>query len=117
MVLQNPLPHQGMVATQPLAPQTPATNSAAQPIDPGVHHLMTLSHDVNLQTQRNQYGSTTETVDPYAASTSTTPYMSLHLPRPPMGGTAKVPRFPLRHVANNATTRAALNYNIVDDLA
>ena len=49
--------------------------------------------------------------------TSTTSEMSLHLQRPPTDGVARVPQFPMRHVANNATSRAALNYNIVDDLA
>ena len=48
MVLQNPLPHQGMVETQPLVPQTFTTTSTAQPIDPGVYQLMKLSSDVNL---------------------------------------------------------------------
>ena len=37
MVLQNPLPQQGMVKIHTLVPQTPATTSAAQPIDPSVH--------------------------------------------------------------------------------
>ena len=50
MVLQKPLPNQGMVANQPLVPKNNVTTSAGQPIDPSVHHLMTLSYDVNLQT-------------------------------------------------------------------
>ena len=48
MVLQNPLPNQGMVATQPLVPQNIVAISLNQPINPGVHHLMTLSSDVKL---------------------------------------------------------------------
>ena len=35
----------------------------------------------------------------------------------PMDGTSKVPRFPLRRIANNSTTRATLIYIIIDDLA
>ena len=115
MVLQNPLSNQGVVETQPLVQQNTATTSSSQPIYPGVHHIMTLSSDVNLQTRRNQYGSTMETINPFVESTSTTLYMSLHLPRPPMDRTAKVPRFPLHRVTNNPTARAALNYSIVDE--
>ena len=48
MVLQNPLPHQGMVETKPLAPQAPITTVAAQPAEASVHHLMRLSSEVNL---------------------------------------------------------------------
>ena len=42
--------------------------------------------------------------------------MSLHLLRSPTDGTAKVPKFPLCHVANNSTTRSTLNHSIVYDL-
>ena len=58
-----------------------------------------------------------ETVEPSPASTFGTANMPLHMPPPPTDGAARGPRFPIRHIANNATTRAALNYNIVDDLA
>ena len=41
MVFQNPLPHQGMVATQPLDPQAPITTITTQSANAGVHHFMT----------------------------------------------------------------------------
>ena len=116
MVIQNPLLNQGMVATQPLVPQNTATASSIQPVDPGVHHLMTLSFDVNLQTRRNQYGSTMETIIPSTKYTSTTIYMSLHFLRTPTNGTTKFPKFPLHRVVNNPTTISSLNYSIFDDL-
>ena len=47
MMLQNPLPHQGMVATQPLAPPAPAAFASAPPIEAGVDRLMMLSSKVN----------------------------------------------------------------------
>ena len=72
-----------MVATQPLVPQNIATNFMGEPIDPGVHHLMTLSFDVNLQNQQNQYESTTGTVNPFVTSTYVVLDMSLHFLRPP----------------------------------
>ena len=117
MVLKNPLSNQGMVSNQLLAPQNPTTTYAAQPIDPIVHHLITLSFNFNLNTQRNQYGYTTESINPSAASRSTTLDMYLHLPRPPMDVTAKVSWFSLRHITNNATAIYALNYTIVNGLA
>ena len=64
MVLQNPLPHQGMVATQPLAPPDPVAPTVAPPAKVGVHHLMKLSSEVNLHTRCNQYGSPLEIIDP-----------------------------------------------------
>ena len=48
MVMQNLLPNQSMVATQPVVQQNTATTSLSQPIDPGVHHFMTLSFDIKL---------------------------------------------------------------------
>ena len=48
-------------------------------------------------------------------STSITLDISLHFSRPPTYVTAKVPRFPLHCVVNNPTTRATLNYSIVDE--
>ena len=126
LVLQNPLPTQGVVNTEPLAP--PQTNAPTQQItyaapdqpmfDSGTHHLLMMSSDeVNLQTRRNQYGSTPE-VPPANKSTNTHPTdQALCIPPPPLDGAPKAPRFPLRRINNNPNARAASNYNIVDDLA
>ena len=54
-MIQKSLPNEGMVGTQPLVPQNTTSASLIQPIDPCVHHLMTLSYDVNLHTQHSQY--------------------------------------------------------------
>ena len=116
MVLQNPLQNQGMFVTQTLVQRNTATTYAGQPINLGVHHLMALSSDVNLQTRCNQYGSTTKTINPSTTSTSTSLNMSLQFMIPPMDGIFKVLRSSLRHVANNPTTRAAFNYSLVDEL-
>ena len=50
-------------------------------------------------------------------STSISLHMSLHLMRPPTDTTSKFPWFPLCLIVNIATTRATLNYIIVDKLA
>ena len=89
MVLQNPLPLQGLVATINMPPPAPAAPAAASPTEIGVHHLLAMTTDeVNLQTRWNQYGSTTKTADPLAESTSKATNIPLHLPpftpRPPM---------------------------------
>ena len=98
-------------------PQHPTATIEDQLVDAGVHHVMILSSDVNLQTWQNQYGSTTKTVDQYATSTSINPDMSLHLPIPSTYGTAKIPRFPMCRIENNTIARDVLNYNIIDELA
>ena len=108
MVLYNSLLNQGVVETQPLVQQNTVATCSSQPIDLDVHHLMTLSSDINLHTRQNQYGSTMETINPSTTYTSTTLDMSLHLPILPMDGTAKVPRFPLHHVANNPNVESFL---------
>ena len=110
MVLQNPLPLQGLVATTPIPPPAPAAPTADSPIGIGTHHLLALTTDeVNLQTRHNQYGSTAETTDPSVTSTSKATNIPLHLPPFP-------PHPPIWRVANNATARAAMSYSIVDDL-
>ena len=71
MVLQNPLPVQGLVATAP--PPQPNTNAPRAPpmAETGVHHLLAMTtEEVNLQNRQNKYKTNTEPVDTSAASTS-----------------------------------------------
>ena len=67
------------------------------------------TEEVNLQTRWNQYGTKTKPADTSVTSTSKTTNAPLQLP--------PFLRPPIHQVANNATTRAVVNYNIVDDLA
>ena len=81
MVLQNPLPFQVLVATTP--PFQPNPNALGPPpmAETGVHHLLAMTtEEVNLQTRRNQYGTTTEPADSSAASMSKTINLPLQLP-------------------------------------
>ena len=127
LVLQNPLPTQGVVNTQPLAP--PQANAPTQQLitytapdqpmlDSGTHHLLMMSSDeINLQTRRNQYGSTPE-APPADTPTNAHPTdQALRIPPPPLDGAPRVPRFPLHRINSNPNARAVSNYNIVDDLA
>ena len=84
MVLQNPLPLQGLVATAPMPPPS----LVAPPTETVVHHLLAMTtNKVNLQTRQNQYGSNTKTYEPSAASMSNATNIPLHLPTPPFDGT------------------------------
>ena len=75
----------------------------------GVHHLLAMTtEEVNLQTRRNQYGTTIKPADTLVTSTSKTVNLPLQLP-------------PFAHplvfqVENNTTARATISYSIVDDL-
>ena len=71
MVLQNPLPVQGLVATTP--PPQPNPNTPGEPpmTETGVHHLLAMTtEEANLKTRWNQYGANTEPIDTSVASTS-----------------------------------------------
>ena len=76
----------------------------------GVHHLLAMTtEEVNLQTRRNLYATTTEPVESSAASTSKIVNLPFQLP--------SFSRPPIRRVTNNATARVTVSYSIVDDLA
>ena len=86
--------------------------------DSGTHHLLMMSSDeVNLQTRRNQYGSTSESPPADKPINAHPTDQALRIPPPPLDGAPKAPRFPLRRINNNPNAWAASNYNIVDDLA
>ena len=110
MVLQNPLPDKGLVATTPPPQPNPNALGAPPKAETGVHHLMTMTtEEVNLQTRQNQYGTTTGPVDASATSTSKTSNLPLQLP--------PFLRPSICRITNNATARAAVSYSIMDDLA
>ena len=110
MVLQNPLPVQGLVETTPPPQANPNALRAPPTAEIGVHHLLAMTtEEVNLQTRQNQYGTTTEPAESSAASTSKIANLILQLP--------PFPRPPICRVANNAIARATISYSIVDDLA
>ena len=73
MVLQNPLPIQGLVVIAPPPQANPNAPGAPPMTETGVHHLLAMTiEEVNLQTRRNQYGTTIEPADSSAASMSKT---------------------------------------------
>ena len=78
---------------------------------------MMSSDEVNLQTRRNQYGSTHEAPPTNTPTNAHATDEALRIPPPPLDGVPKAPCFLLLHINNNPNARAASNYNIVDDLA
>ena len=81
MVLQNPLPFQVLVEIAPPPQANPNTPRAPPMAETGVHHLLAITtKEVNLQTKRNQYGTTTEPVDTSVAYTSKSVNAPLQLP-------------------------------------
>ena len=81
MVLQNPLPFQGLVATTPLTQAKLNALGAPPMAETGVHHLLAMmTEEVNLQTRWNQYGTTTEPADMSATSMSKSVNVPLQLP-------------------------------------
>ena len=58
MVIQNPLPVQGLVVTAPPPQPNPNTLGAPPMAETSVHHLLAMTtEEVNLQTRQNQYGT------------------------------------------------------------
>ena len=95
MVLQNPLPVQGLVATTPPPQPNPNTLGAPPNVETGVHHVLAMTtEEVNLQTRPNQYETTTEPTDTSAASMSKSVNAPLQLP--------SFPYPPIHRVVNNA---------------
>ena len=81
MVLQNPLPVQGLVATIPPPQVNPNTLGAPPMAETGVHHLLAMTtEEVKMQTRRNQYGTATKLVDTSVTSTSKIVNPPLKLP-------------------------------------
>ena len=78
MVLQNPLPVQGLVVIAPPPQANPNTLGAPPTVETGVHHMLTMiTEEVNLHIKRNQYGTTTEPADSSATSISKTTHLPL----------------------------------------
>ena len=90
MVLQNPLPVQGLVETVHPPQPNPNALGAFPMVEIGVPHLLVMTtKEVNLQTRRNQYGTNTEPADTSVASTSKIVNAPLQLPlshAPPYAG-------------------------------
>jgi hypothetical protein len=116
-VLQNPIPHQGVVNTQQDAqrppPQAGPYHNPNNPAERTI--LLTSEEEILLQTQNRQYSAESTSTPPETNPTPTTP--PLVIPRPTAEPPLRIPRIPLRRNVHNPQARAAHNYSLVNDLA
>jgi hypothetical protein len=118
-MLQNPIPHQGVMNTQqdmqPTPPQLGQYLNPSNPIDRTI--LLTSEEEVLLQTCSHQYHAPSESL-PIPPETIPPPTGSpLMIPRPNMETPLRIPHIPLRRNVHNPQARVAHNYSLVDDLA
>jgi hypothetical protein len=118
-VLQNPIPHQGVINTQQDTqhppPQVGQYHNPNNPAERTI--LLTSEEEILLQTRNRQYPATAEST-PTSPETNPTPTgPPLVIPRPSAEPPLRIPRIPLRRNVHNPQARAAHNYSLVDDLA
>ena len=90
-----PLLVQGLVATTPPPQPNPNALGAPPTAETSVHHLLAMTtEEVNLQTRRNQYGTTSKPTDTSMTSTSKSVNAPLQLPPFPHPPYAKFPIMP-----------------------
>jgi hypothetical protein len=116
-VLQNPIPHQGVVNTQQDAqrppPQAGPYHNPNNPAERTI--LLTSEEEILLQTRNRQYPAESTSTPPETNPTPAAP--PLVIPRPTAEPPLRIPRIPLRRNVHNPQARAAHNYSLVDDLA
>jgi hypothetical protein len=116
-VLQNPIPHQGVVNTQQDAqrppPQAGPYYNLHNPAERTI--LLTSEEEILLQTRNRQYPAESTSTPPETNPTPAAP--PLVIPRPTAEPSLRIPRIPLRRNVHNPQARAAHNYSLVDDLA
>jgi hypothetical protein len=117
IVLQNPIPHQGVIQqdTQHPPPQVGQYHNPNNPAKRII--LLTSEEEILLQMRNHQYHTPVEStpISPETNPTPTVPPLVIPLPstEPPL----RIPCIPLRRNVHNPQGRAAHNYSLVDDLA
>jgi hypothetical protein len=116
-ILQNPIPHQGMVNTQQDAQRSPPqAGQYHNPNNPAEHTiLLTSEEEILLQTRNRQYLAESTSTSPEKNPTPAAP--PLFIPRPSAETPLRIPRIPLRRNVHNPQARATHNYSLVDDVA
>jgi hypothetical protein len=118
-VLQNPIPHQGVIKTQQDTqdppPQAGQYHNPNNPAERTI--LLTSEEEILLKTRNRQYHTPAEST-PISPETNPTPTGPLLvIPHPSTEPPLCIPRIPLRRNVHNPQARAAHNYSLVDDLA
>jgi hypothetical protein len=118
-VLQNPIPHQGVINTQQDTQHPPPqAGQYLNPNNPTYHTiLLTSEEEILLQTRNCQYHAHAES-PPLPPKTNPTPTRPpLVIPRPSVEPRLLIPHIPLCKNVHNPQVRASHNYSLVDDLA
>jgi hypothetical protein len=118
-VLQNPIPHQGIINTQQDTqhppPQMRQYHNPNNPAERTI--LLTSEEEILLQTRNRQYPPTAESTPTSTEANPTPTGPPLVIPHPSAELPLRIPRIPLRRNVHNPQARAAHNYSLVDDLA
>jgi hypothetical protein len=118
-VLQNPIPHQGIINTQQDAqhppPQMGQYHNPNNPAERTI--LLTSEEEILLQTRNRQYPPTAESTPTPTEANPTPTGPPLVIPRPSAEPPLRIPRIPLCMNVHNPQARAAHNYSLVGDLA
>jgi hypothetical protein len=119
VVLQNPIPYQGVINTQQdmqhPPPQVGQYLNPNNPTDRTI--LLTSEEEILLQTHNHQYHEPTESL-PIPPETNPAPTgPPLMIPHPKTKPPLRIPHIPLRRNVHNPQARATHNYSLVDDLA
>jgi hypothetical protein len=118
-MLQNPIPHQGVINTQhDTQHPPPPVGQYLNPNNPTDHTiLLTSEEQILLQTRNRQYHASVES-PPIPLETNPTPTgPPLVIPRPTTDPPLRIPPIPLHRNVHNPQAQAAHNYSLVDDLA
>jgi hypothetical protein len=119
VVLQNRIPHQGVINTQQDTQHPPPqVGQYLNPNNPAERTILLNSEEeILLQTCNRQYHALAES-PPITPETNPTPTgPPLVIPRPSFKPPLRIPRIPLRWNVHNPQARAAHNYSLVDNLA
>jgi hypothetical protein len=119
IVLQNPIPHQGVINTQQDRQHPPP--QMGQYLNPNnlADHtiLLTIEEEILLQTRNHQYHAPTES-PPIPLEKKPTPKgPPLVIPLPSVEPPLRIPRIPLCRNVHNPRARVAHSYSLVDGLA
>jgi hypothetical protein len=119
VVLQNPIPHQGVMNTQQgRHPASPRMGQYPNPSTPADHTiLLTSEEEVLIQMHNRQYSAPPDSTPTTSEVTPVTSGPPLMLPRPNTELPLRSPCIPLHRNVNNPQARVAHNYSLVDDLA
>jgi hypothetical protein len=119
VVLQNPIPHQGVMNTKqdmhPTPPHMGQYPNSCTSADRTI--LLPSEEEVPLQMCNHQYNTPPDSSPTTLEASPTTSGPPLMIPHPNIETPLHIPCIPLRWNVNNPQARAAHNYSRVDELA